>query len=77
MVTEVIDFLNELKEDQDTSKRFKEKTDAVIEILQDDSEMSVEKALLALEELNSLDLSSYLRTQVWDAISLLESTKPS
>ncbi len=77
MVTEVIDFLNELKEDQDTSKRFKEKTDAVIEILQDDSEMSVEKALLALEELNSLDLSSYLRTQVWDAISLLESTKSS
>ena len=37
------------------------------------SELAVDKALIALAELNSIDLSSYHRTRVWDIISLLES----
>jgi len=74
-IQEVIDYLSLLKEDPDTSKRFKEKAQQIIVLLSGPADMAVEKALLALEELNSLDLSSYHRTQVWDVISMLESTK--
>ena len=72
---EVVDFLHQLKEEPDVSKRFKEKTDHIITLLDTHSELSIEKALAALEELNGSDLSSYHRTQVWDVISMLESSK--
>ena len=72
---EVIAFLAELREEQDTSKTFKEKINQVILLLHTDSDMVVEKALFALEELSSLEFSSHYRTRVWDAISLLESIK--
>ncbi|MEK6900762.1 MAG: UPF0147 family protein [Nanoarchaeota archaeon] len=74
-IKEVIDYLGQLQEDPDTSKRFKEKAQQIIVLLSGPADMAVEKALLALEELNSFDLSSYHRTQVWDVISMLESTK--
>ena len=74
-IKEVIAYLDQLKEDPDTSKRFKEKAQQIIILLNADAELAVEKALIALEELNSLDLSSYHRTQVWDVISMLESSK--
>ena len=72
---EVVEYLRALKEEQDVSKKFKEKTEHVITILISGAQLSVEKALLELEELNSLNLSPYHRTQVWDAISMLESIK--
>ena len=72
---EVIEFLGQLKEDPDMSKRFKEKADQIIVMLSEGSILAVEKALLVLEELNASDLSSYHRTQVWDVISMLESSK--
>ena len=72
---EVVEYLRALKEEQDVSKKFKEKTEHVITILTSGAQLSVEKALLELEELNSLNLSPYHRTQVWDAISMLESIK--
>lgn len=72
---EVLDNLNLLKDDNDVSKRFKEKTEQVITILVRNEPLATEKALLELEELHSLDLSSYHRTQVWDIISMLESLK--
>ncbi len=71
----VMDSLQDLKEDCDTSKALREKLDRVIILLHGDSEIAVDKALLALGELNSTDLSSYHRTRVWDIISLLESVK--
>ncbi|MBS3116439.1 UPF0147 family protein [Candidatus Woesearchaeota archaeon] len=70
-----VESLTALKDEIDVSKRFKEKTEKIIALLTDDSELSIEKALLELEELNSSDLSSYHRTQVWDIVSLLESMK--
>lgn len=72
---EVRGCLAELKEEHDVSKTFKEKIGKVMTLLEGESELVVEKAILALEELSSLELSSYHRTRVWDAISLLESVK--
>lgn len=71
----VLEQLEELKGDADTSKTLKLKLESVLSLLNGDSELAVDKALILLEEINSLDLSSYHRTQVWDIISLLESTK--
>ena len=73
---EVVHYLESLKEDIDASKRFKEKTEAIIAVLTSNEELAVEKAIIGLEELNSLEMSSYNRTQVWDVISMLESLKP-
>jgi len=75
LISEIISHLDELKEDGDTSKNLKAKLSQVITLLNSHSELSVDKSLLLLEEVNSLNLSSYHRTQVWDIISLLESVK--
>lgn len=72
---EVIEHLNQLIEDSETSKSFKEKAKTARGILQNNKELAIDKALLQLEELSSHDMSSYHRTQVWDVISLLESMK--
>ena len=73
LVFEAIENLCALKEETDTSKRFKEKVDKIIILLKSDGQLSTEKALSELEELNTLDISTYLRTQIWAIISLLES----
>ena len=72
---QVLEYLSALKEESDVSKRFKEKTAAIITLLTGNAELAIEKALLELEELNSYEVSSYHRTQVWDVISMLESMK--
>lgn len=72
---EVIVRLEELRDEFGSNKRLKEKITAVILILNQDKELTIEKALSELEELNSLNLPSYHRTQLWDVVSLLESLK--
>jgi uncharacterized protein (UPF0147 family) len=72
---EVISCLEELKNESDINKKLVVKADVVISILTENSEMAIEKALIELEELNSLNLPTYHRTQVWDIVSLLESLK--
>ena len=72
---EVIARLEELREEFDSNKRLKEKINAVIYILHQDAELTIEKAISELEELNSMNLPSYHRTQLWDVVSLLESLK--
>lgn len=74
-IQEIVSQLHSFKEEHDLSKKFKEKTTHIISILVSNDSLAVEKALLALEELNSSDIPSYHRTKVWDLISLLESTK--
>ncbi len=71
----ILEHLQELTKDTDLGKRFKEKTERVIVILQEGAPLAVEKALLELEELNFIEASSYHRTQVWDAMGMLESLK--
>ena len=72
---EVVARLEELREEFDSNKKLKEKINTIIHILQQDAELTIEKALSELEELNSLSLPSYHRTQLWDVVSLLESLK--
>ena len=72
---EVVEYLEQLREDPDATKKFKEKADVIITILTNEPELAADKALFILEEMNSGDLPSYHRTQVWDVISMLESTK--
>ena len=75
VIEEAVGYLEVLREDEDVSKRFKEKAEAIIVLLKSDVQLCVEKALFELEELSSGDLSAYHKTQVWDVISLLESSK--
>ena len=72
---EAIVQLEALKEEFNSNKKIKEKLGLVIAILSKNADLAVEKALIELEELNSLNLPSYHRTQVWDVVSLLESLK--
>jgi len=71
-IKDAINCLKSLQEENDISKKFRERMEIVIKILNSKEELSIEKALHELEELNSLDVPSYHRTQVWDIISLLE-----
>ncbi len=72
-VLEAIENLQALKEESDVSKKFKEKANKVIAILESNVQLNVEKAIMELEEMSNSDASTYLRTQVWGVISILES----
>ena len=74
-VQDAIEQLQTLSEEEDAGKALRERVNSIITLLSKDAPLALEKSLLELEELNSLDLSSYLRTQVWDIVSLLESAK--
>jgi len=75
LVQEAVECLEMLNEDGDASKRIKQKASEVITILKNNEDLAVDKALMELEDLNSNDISSYHRTQVWDIVSLLESAR--
>jgi len=71
---EVFEYLEMIKGDQDASKSLKDHIKRVENILNNKSEeLRPQKAILELEELNSQHISSYLKTQIWDVISRLES----
>ena len=75
VLKEAISYLELLKEETDLSKRCKEQTNKVINILGSNGDLFIEKALIELEELNNVEMPSYHRTQIWDVVSLLESIK--
>jgi len=70
---EVTSCLSLLKEENGLSKKCREKIEQIIFLLQEDSQLVVEKALIILEELSSLEMSSYHKTQIWEVASMLES----
>lgn len=71
----IIKQLSELKDDAEVSRRFKEKAEHIIMILHEPSQVAVQKAILELEELGSLETSPYHRTQVWDVLGMLAGIK--
>lgn len=73
----VVEFLEMIREDQDSSKKLKEDLGRVIGIIKEDKELAIERAVLELEDINSQGLSSYIKTQIWDVISQLESLNSS
>lgn len=70
---EIITFLQSFQEEESVSKKLKEKVNNIVLLLQGDAPLVVEKALMALEELSAIEMSSYHRTKVWEAASMLES----
>lgn len=70
---EIIEHLEMIKEDQDTNKKVQGVIDKVIHLLKNNKELSCQKAVLELEEINSQNTNRYLRTELWDVMSKLES----
>tara|TARA_Y100000310_G_scaffold331896_1_gene406403 strand:+ start:548 stop:799 length:252 start_codon:yes stop_codon:yes gene_type:complete len=70
---EVVEALEFLKEDPMTVRKVKEKADLIIQLLNQTSDSNVDQALRELEELDSSEIPSYDRTQIWDVVSMLES----
>lgn len=75
VLIDVVAHLEQLGNDPDVSKRVREKTEQVIAVLRENSDLAIDKALLQLEELEAVEMSSYCRTQVWDIAGMLESIK--
>ncbi len=74
-LNDILDVLKELAEDSTVPKNVKNKVSEVIEILKDDSEMSlkISKALQELEEISDdSNLQPFTRTQIWNITSMLE-----
>ena len=77
-IRNVVTILSELKEDVTVPKNVRFKIENTIKILNEDTEIQIKvsKVLSALEEISEdVNLQSYTRTQVWDAISELEKIK--
>lgn len=74
-IQDAIELLQLLSKDEDAGKALRERVNSIITLITSKTPLALEKSLLELEELNSLEISSYLRTQVWDIVSLLESGK--
>ena len=76
-MTQIIEAISELQNDNTVPKNIKTKLQSVSIILQGkDEEMSIKvnKALDELEELSDdANIQSYTRTQLWNIVSLLES----
>lgn len=73
--SEVINVLEELKEDAAIPKNVKIKVDSIIKLLNDECEVpiSVNKALHELDEIaNDANMQSYARAQIWNIVSMLE-----
>ncbi len=75
-VKEVIDALSELNDDNTVPRNIKNKISAAIQILEDDSDLSirVNKVLNELDEIaDETNIQAYTRTQLWNIVSMLES----
>ena len=71
----VITGLSEIKEDVTVPRNVRTKIESVLNTLKEDIELSIRinKTLSELDEIsNDVNLQPYTRTQVWNAISLLE-----
>ncbi|MEK6951261.1 MAG: UPF0147 family protein [Nanoarchaeota archaeon] len=75
LLIDVVAQLEQLGHDPDVSKRVREKTGNVIAVLRENSNLAIDKALLQLEEMESFEMTSYCRTQIWDIASMLESLR--
>lgn len=73
-IQEIIFTLNELKDDSTVSKNIKEKIERIISFLEHDEALGVDKAINEIEEMmETNNIPSYTRTQIWNVVSLLES----
>ena len=71
----VIGSLSEIKDDVAVPRNVRTKIEYIISTLKEDIELSIRinKTLNELDEIsNDVNLQPYTRTQIWNAISLLE-----
>ncbi|MEA3430506.1 MAG: UPF0147 family protein [Nanoarchaeota archaeon] len=74
-LSDVLTVLEELASDSTVPKNVKAKIQAIIEALNEGSDISmkVNKALHILDEISDdTNLQAYTRTQIWNVVSLLE-----
>jgi len=79
-IKEVIDALSELITDLAVPKNIKNKINQMIEILKDDSDLSirVNKVLNGLDEISDdTNMQAYTRIQILNIVSLLETIQTS
>lgn len=76
-ITQIIEAINELQNDNTVPKNIKIKLQSIASILNGEEEnmsIKVNKALDELEEISDdANIQSYTRTQLWNIVSLLES----
>ena len=71
----VINSLNEVQEDATVPRNVRSQIQGVISTLKADAELQIKvsKALSGLSEIaDDINLQSYTRTQIWNAITMLE-----
>ena len=74
-IQSIIGAIKEIEADTTISKNVKIKLDETVKALEEDKEISmkVDKAIHILDELSEdSNLPSYIRTQLWNILSLLE-----
>ncbi len=75
-IQDIVGILEEIKEDQETPKKVKEKVEKVIHELTSNKEVSL-AAHNAINELDGIaensNMQSYTRSQIWHVVSMLES----
>ncbi len=75
-LTDVISVLKDLDEDATVPKNIKTKIKEIMNLLaSEDAEISIKvnKALNLLDDIaDDINIKSYTRTQIWNAVSLLE-----
>jgi uncharacterized protein (UPF0147 family) len=75
-INQIIEVLEELLEDSQTSKNARANLQTAIDELKNnpDKKAGIHKALHSLDELSeNINLESYTRGQIWNIVSLLES----
>ena len=79
-IKDIIDALSELSNDSAVPKNIKNKINQMINILEDDSELSirVNKVLNELDEISDdTNMQAYTRIQILNIVSLLETIQTS
>jgi len=74
-IESIIKILDELKEDVTVPKNVRIRLQEIIDSLRDDTSLSIKinKALNDLDEIAAdVNLQPYMRTQIWNVISVLE-----
>lgn len=72
---EIVDYLSELLSDHSVPRNIKMKIEEVVTFLNNttDRSLKVNKALSILEEISDdNNIQTYTRTQIWNAVSMLE-----
>ncbi len=75
-LSQIIEYLEELKEDNTISKNMRAKISVIMNILNGDDELSlrINKAMQNLDEISEDSaIHSYTRTQIWNIVTMLES----